>query len=199
MMLPTHAVVGLAIATPVVAISPDLAGAALSGGLLGGIIPDLDMYFGHRKTLHYPTGYSLLSLPAVGGAALWPTQVSVGLAFVLLAAAVHCQMDRYGGGLELKPWEGTSDRAVYDHVRGEWREPKRWIPYDGSPQDLLLLLAVAAPLLVVLDDPFRLIVAAAVVISTIYVALRRWLAALAPTVFGYVPEWLASYVPERYR
>ena len=199
MMLPTHAIVGLAIATPLVVVAPDLAPAALAGGLFGGIFPDLDLYSGHRKTLHFPTGYLLAVLPAVGLAALAPRAATVGLAFFILGAAAHCQMDRFGGGLELRPWEGRSEQAVYDHVRGEWRRPKRWVPYDGSPRDLLLLSAVAVPLLVVLERPFRLVVGLALVVGIVYVGLRQWLASIAPVVFGYVPGWLADYVPDRYQ
>jgi len=198
-MLPTHAMVGLAIATPLAVLAPDLAPTALAGGLLGGVFPDLDLYSGHRKTLHFPTGYLLAVLPAVGLAALVPAPAAVGLAFFILGAAAHCQMDRFGGGLELRPWEGGSERAVYDHVRGEWRRPKRWIPYDGSPRDLLLLSTVAVPLLVVLDTPFRLVVGLALLVGGVYVGLRRRLAAIAPVVFGLVPEVLSEYVPDRYR
>jgi len=199
MMLPTHAIVGLAIATPLVVVAPDLAPAALAGGLFGGIFPDLDLYSGHRKTLHFPTGYLLAVLPAVGLAALAPRAVTVGLAFFILGAAAHCQMDRFGGGLELRPWEGRSEQAVYDHVRGEWRRPKRWVPYDGSPRDLLLLSTVAIPLLVVLENPFQLVVGLALGVGIVYVGLRQWLASIAPLVFGYVPGWLADYVPDRYQ
>jgi len=199
MMLPTHAIIGLAIATPMVALAPDLAPAALAGGLAGGIFPDLDLYSGHRKTLHFPTAYLFAILPATAVAVLIPQPAAIGFAFFVGGAAAHCQMDRFGGGLELKPWEGGSERAVYDHVRGEWRRPKRWIPYDGSPHDLLLLSTVAVPLLVVLDSPFRLVVGLALLIGVLYVGLRRRLAAIAPVVFGLVPDRLSQYVPERYR
>lgn len=199
MMLPTHAVVGLAIATPLVTLAPDLAPAALTGGLFGGIFPDLDLYSGHRKTLHFPTGYVVAAVPAAGIALLAPGPITVGFACFAFGAVAHCRMDRYGGGLELEPWEETSDRAVYDHARGEWREPKRWIPYDGSPRDLLLLTAVAVPLLVTLAWPFRGVVGLALLTGVLYVILRQRLAALAPVVFGYVPEWLSAYVPDRYQ
>lgn len=199
MMLPTHAMVGLAIAVPLVTLAPDLAPAALAGGLLGGIFPDLDLYSGHRKTLHYPTIYLLAALVAVGLTVLVPIPATAGLAFFLLGAAAHCQMDRFGGGLELRPWEGTSEQAVYDHVRGQWRRPKRWIPYDGSPHDLLLLSTVSVPLFVLLDGPFRLLVGVALLVGIVYVGLRQWLASIAPVVFSYVPGWLAAYVPDRYQ
>ena len=199
MMLPTHAVVGLAIAAPLMVLAPDLAPAALAGGLAGGIFPDLDMYAGHRKTFHYPTLFPVLTLPAALLAVVYPHPAVVGGAFLLAGAAAHCQMDRFGGGLELRPWEGNSEKAVYDHVRGRWRQPKRWIAYDGSPQDLALLTAVSLPLVVVLPDPFRAIVALAWLIGAVYTLLRRRLALIAPVVFGYAPQWLAQYVPERYR
>lgn len=198
MMLPTHALVGLALAAPLAVYAPEFAPAALLGALIGGILPDLDMYAGHRKSLHYPTGYPLAAVPGVLAAALWPTPATAFLAMGLLAAAAHCRMDVYGGGLELRPWEGTSDRAVYDHVRGEWLAPRRLVAYDGSPGDLALAAFVGAPLLVVLDGGFATVVAGALGVATAYVLLRRHLADLAPTVFGRVPEPLSGYVPERY-
>jgi len=192
-------VVGLAIAAPLVRFAPELAPVALAGGLAGGIFPDLDMYAGHRKTLHYPTVFAILTLPAALLAVVSPQPAVVGGAFFIFGAAAHCQMDRFGGGLELRPWEGNSEKAVYDHVRGRWRRPKRWIPYDGSPHDLALLTAVSLPLLFILDESFRSIVGLALVVGGVYVGLRRRLALIAPVVFGYAPKWLVEYVPERYR
>nr|WP_218818939.1 metal-dependent hydrolase [Halorubrum vacuolatum] len=198
-MLPTHAVVGLALAAPLLVLAPDLSTAALTGALLGSVFPDLDLYAGHRRTLHYPVIYTALAVPAAVAAFVIASPLVVGIAAFLVGAAVHCRMDRYGGGLELRPWEGTSEKAVYDHVRGRWRRPKRWIEYDGSPGDLLLLASLGVPLLFVLEGPFRLVVVVCLAVGTIYVVLRRRLAAIAPTVFAYVPDRLARYVPERYR
>jgi len=179
--------------------APDIAPAALAGGLVGGMFPDLDLYSGHRKTLHFPTGYLLAALPAAALAVLVQSPIAVGFAFFIFGAAAHCQMDRLGGGLELRPWEGSSEKAVYNHVRGEWHRPMRWVPYDGSPQDLALLSMVALPLLNVLETPFRPVVGLALGVGIVYVALRQWLASIAPVVFGYVPAPLVEYVPDRYR
>lgn len=198
MMLPTHAVVGLAIATPLLAFAPELAPAALAGALVGSLLPDLDLYAGHRRTLHYPTIYPLLAVPVVVAAAGAATPWLVAAAFLLVGAALHCRMDRYGGGLELRPWEATSDQAVYDHVDGRWRAPKRWIRYDGAPEDVLLATLLGVPLWVVLEGPFRWLVGAALLIGWLYGLLRRRLATVAPLVFGAVPESVAEYVPARY-
>lgn len=198
-MLPTHAVVGLAVAAPLLLFAPGQATAALTGALIGGVLPDLDLYAGHRRSLHYPSGYTLAVLPIGAAAAIFRTPILVALAFLLVAAALHCRMDRYGGGLELRPWEGTSERAVYDHLRGRWRRPKRWIRYDGSLEDVLLLAVLAVPLAVVLPIPFQWVAVGALVVGVSYWLLRRWLATLAPTVFEKVPEPVSEYVPERYR
>ncbi len=199
MMLPTHALVGMALALPVALWAPEFAPVALLAGLLGGVFPDLDLYAGHRRTLHYPTLYSIAFVPTALVALVIPSPVTVGLAVGLAAAAAHCRMDVYGSGLELRPWEGNSERAVYDHVRGEWIRPRRLVSYDGSPADLALSAVVAVPLFMLAVDPFPLVVAVALLVGVVYTLLRRYLAELAPAVFAYVPGPLSQYVPERYR
>lgn len=199
MMLPTHAVVGLAIATPIAVLAPELAPAALLGGLLGGILPDLDMYVGHRRTLHFPTGYSLLALPTIILALVRPDPALVGFALLLASAALHCRMDRYGGGLELRPWEATSERAVYDHVLGRWHRPKRWIRYDGAPEDLLATVGVGVPLLFLLDPPFRWIVGGAIAVGVAYTVLRRHLLPIGRAICARLPSPIAGRVPARYQ
>ena len=116
-----------------------------------------------------------------------------------VGAALYCRMDRYGGGLELHPREATSERAVYDHARGRWRAPKRWIRYHGAPEDVLLMLVLGVPLAIVLEAPVRWLVVVALAVGVTYGVLRRRLAAFAPVVFATVPEPLADQVPERYR
>lgn len=198
-MLPTHALAGLAVAVPLLWIAPEFSTAALVGGFVGGVLPDLDMYAGHRRTLHYPILYPIVAVPLVGLAVVFTTTTTVGLAFVAVGAAVHCRMDIFGGGLELRPWEGTSDRAVYDHVNRTWRMPRRWIAYDGSPKDLAVAFGIGVPLLVVLDGYFLILTAVCLFVATVYVVLRRRLAAIAPTVFRLVPDRFSAYVPDRYR
>jgi hypothetical protein len=198
MMLPTHALSGMVLALPVALANPELSGIAFAAGLLGGILPDLDMYVGHRKTLHYPYYYSVTAAVAVPLALAVPSAPTVAPAVFLVAAAVHSVADVFGGGLELRPWEGTSDRAVYDHYNGRWVAPRRWIQYDGSPSDFLCSLALAVLLLSHVEGPLRLFVFVAVAVGGVYVILRRRLATVAQRVVTLLPEMLHSHVPARY-
>lgn len=203
MMLPTHALGGMALGLVAAAIVPEFAGIAVVAGLLGGIFPDFDLYAGHRKTLHYPVYYSALTVGAlvVAAAALGP--LTVGAVLFLLGAAVHSVADAFGGGLELRPWEASSDRAVYDHYRRRWIKPRRWVSYDGSPGDLLLSITLAVPLLLALDGELRGIVVGSLVVGMSYAAVRRFLPTAADLLIGgilipHLPVRLVERIPERY-
>jgi hypothetical protein len=199
MMLPTHALVGMALALPVALGVPEFAPAALAAGFLGGAFPDLDLYAGHRKTLHYPVYYSALVPPALVATALVPSPATVAAGAFLLAAATHSVADVFGSGLELRPWEGESRRAVYDHHRDRWIAPRAWIRYDGAPEDLLLATVVALPLLAVVEGPFTFLVAGGLAVATVYAAVRRALPPIAERLVAALPPWTTPYLPDRYR
>ncbi|MFD1569732.1 metal-dependent hydrolase [Halorubrum laminariae] len=199
MMLPTHVLGGMLLAAPLVRVAPEFATVGFVAGFLGGLFPDLDMYVGHRKSLHYPVYYTAVSGIALVAAVLSPSAVTVALALFLLGAAVHSVADMYGGGLELRPWEGTSDRAVYDHYRKRWVAPRRGVRYDGAVEDLALSVGLSLPLLVLLDGPLRLTVVATLAVAVTYTALRRHLAELAAYVISLVPAAATPYLPDRYK
>ena len=198
-MLPTHVLAGMLLAAPLVRVAPELAPVGFAAGFLGGLLPDLDMYTGHRKTLHYPVYYSVLSVPALLAAVLAPSALTVGVALFILGAAFHSVADMYGGGLELRPWEGTSDRAVYDHHRETWIAPRRGVRYDGAVEDLALSVGLAAPLLLLVVGPLRQVVIGTLVVAAVYTLLRRRLAEIAAAVIPLLPSSLDPYLPERYR
>jgi hypothetical protein len=204
MMLPTHALGGMALGLAVGAAVPEFGAVAVAAGLLGGVFPDLDLYAGHRKRLHFPVYYSALAPAALAAAALAPGVATVAGASFVLGAAVHSVADAFGGGLELRPWEASSDRAVYDHYRGRWVAPRRWVRYDGSPGDLLLSVVIAVPLSVALDGVLLGVVAACLAVGAVYAAVRRLLPAVVDALVAGVlaprlPDRLLERVPERYR
>ena len=201
-MLPTHALGGMALALPFALANPEFAGVALVAGLAGGVLPDLDLYAGHRKTLHFPVYYSALAAVAIPAALLVPTAATVALTFVLLGAAVHSVSDAFGGGLELRPWEATSERAVYDHYRGRWVGPRRWVRYDGAPEDFLLSAALAVPLMVVLGPVLRRVVVSTLAVAAVYAVVRRVLPEVAVSLVDalarVLPDAVLARVPARY-
>ncbi|MFC7323480.1 metal-dependent hydrolase [Halorubrum rutilum] len=198
MMLPTHVLAGMLLAAPLARVAPELATVGFVAGFLGGLFPDLDMYTGHRKALHYPVYYSAAAVAALVVALAAPSAVTVAAALFLLGAALHSVSDVYGGGLELRPWEGNSDRAVYDHHRKRWVAPRAGVRYDGAPEDLALAVGLSLPLLVLVDGPLRLVVFGTLLVAAVYAAFRRHLAELAALVIPLVPAALTPYLPDRY-
>lgn len=198
-MATTHVILGVAVATLSFVFAPEYAVVAAIAGGAGGLFPDLDLYKGHRKTLHFPVYYSAAAFPALGIAVIYPTPWTVGSAFFIAGAAVHASLDVFGGGLELRPWRATSDRAVYDHFHQRWLAPKRLVRYDGAPEDLGLAVLLGGPIIVLHDPPVTSLVLFALGISIGYVLLRRRLADLAATIARVLPSQLTPYVPARYR
>ena len=99
MMATTHAAAGVCLVAPLLFLSPDLAVPAALGAMLGGVVPDLDLFVGtHRRTLHYPMLGWLPAALAVGAAALAPNPGSVAAAGFLVAFAFHALSDVLGAG-----------------------------------------------------------------------------------------------------
>ncbi|EMA37355.1 hypothetical protein [Halobiforma nitratireducens] len=198
MMATTHALWGMALALPVLVAAPEYAPVAFVAGLVGGLAPDLDLYAGHRKTLHYPVYGTVAAILALALAVLSPSTATVALAVGLAAAALHAGSDIFGSGLELRPWEGNSERAVYSHYHGRWLRPRRLVRYDGSPEDLALAGLAAAPIVLAGDAVFAILSLVLLGISAVYVLLRRRLAALAVRLARLLPPTVRAYVPPRY-
>jgi len=174
MMSPTHIVAGPVLALPVTLLAPELAVDAALAAVCGGVFPDLDLLAGeHRKTLHFPVLAWVPTAPAVLGAVLAPSPWTVAAAWFLLAAAVHAVVDVFGGGYALKPWKGGSERGVYSHRDGRWLRPRRWVRYDGSPEDAAIAVALAVPGVVLYEEPVPTLVAGALVVAAVYVTLRK--------------------------
>lgn len=197
-MATTHALIGGAVVVLLTRFAPELTPIAVTAALAGGVFPDLDLYANHRKTLHFPVYYWIPATLAMLVVAFMPTTTTVAIAAFILAAAVHSTMDVFGGGLELRPWLGTSDRAVYDHYRRHWIRPRRWIRYDGAPADFLLGAVGAVPVVAVTDGPLRTIVLGAVVVSGVYALVRKRLPDLATVIASNLPKPLRTHVPDRF-
>jgi len=174
MMGTTHAGVGVSGAAVLALYAPELAGGAALAAVVGGFLPDADMFLGtHRRTLHHPVGYTLLAVPALTVAVLIPGPVTVALAALLGTAALHALTDPLGPGDQLRPWRGTSEKGVFCHVTGEWIPPRWWVRYDGAPEDLALTVLLAVPGLLTFTGTVRAVVAGLVVAGAGYALVRK--------------------------
>ncbi|WP_435124153.1 metal-dependent hydrolase [Halobaculum sp. D14] len=200
MMATTHALAGVLVGLAALAVAPGAGPVVVLAAALGGVAPDVDLLGAHRKTLHFPGYNAVAALLAVAVAALAPSTTTVALAAFLAAAGLHAVSDLFGGDLELRPWELAGDRAVYEHVRGRWHPPRRWIRYDGAPEDAFLALALALPAYAALDGVAQQAVVALAAVSVVYAALRRslvdhgrWLVRrLPPRFLRLIPETLIA-------
>ena len=106
--------------------------------VVGGLSPDLDLVARHRRTLHYPLVFPLITLVS------FTLFLAMGLAAGLLsgilfgAAALHVLSDLLGGSAEQAPWDPATEFGVYNHVLDRWHRPRRVVQYSGSPGDFLL-------------------------------------------------------------
>lgn len=178
-MATTHALAGVTLAVPLLIVAPEVATIALLAGCIGGLWPDLDVSFNHRRTLHFPVLYPACAVFCLCLALRWPSMWTIALATATAAAALHTTMDILGGGLELRPWQATSDLGVYSHVHGRWIRPRRWIRYDGAPEDLAVVSILAVPPLLISPDTLQAIIVVLVAISAVYVVARKRVATIA--------------------
>jgi len=179
MMAPTHVLAGVATASALAATAPEYATLGALAAAAGGVAPDLDALAGtHRRTLHFPIYGSVAAVAALAVAAPSPAPVTVALACFLGGTALHAAMDALEGGREIRPWDRTTDRAVYSHFHGRWLRARRLIRYDGAPEDLLLAALLAVPGLALFEGPVRWLCVACLVIAVPYALLRRRVPAL---------------------
>lgn len=198
MMATTHALAGMLLGGVVAVLAPEYTAVAILAGGAGGVFPDLDLYSAHRKTLHYPVYYSLLAVFTTTVALVAPSPLTVAIELFVLAAALHSVMDAFGGGLELRPWRGVSDRAVYDHFHGRWVAPRRWVRYDGAPEDLLLATALGVAGVLVSPATMDPYIAGAVGLSAAYALIRKPLVAVTEWLVASIPEAYLARIPERF-
>lgn len=197
-MVFTHVLVGIFVGAISAVLFPGFTAAAVAGGALGGLFPDLDMVFVHRRTLHFPVLFNVAGLVAVALAVLSPGTVTLFASVFLLAAGLHSLMDTLGGGKEMRPWRETDERAVFNHVSGQWITPRRLI-YDGSIPDLAIAILVGGLAAYVLPGGYSSLVIGLLVVASTYTVLRRWVTRVISEDFDTFSEYIQYKLRATYR
>jgi hypothetical protein len=87
-----------------------------------------------------------------------------------------------------------SERGVYDHFNGRWIRPRRWVRYDGAPEDLLLTAALAAPA-VGYDPRSQAVVLAFLAVSVVYATLRKRIVDVGERLVDCLPASVRARLP----
>lgn len=62
---------------------------------------------------------------------------------------------------------------MYLHPRNRWLAPKRWVRYDGAPEDLVLTGVLSVPGLLLFEGPVRTLTVAGLVVGVVYTVVRK--------------------------
>jgi hypothetical protein len=173
MMISTHVLMGANLGLIIGMFEPSLGTAAIAAGVLGSIIPDLDMMAEHHRTLHRPFQF----LGVTGALYLIFTATASNLAaftlFTAAAASLHSFSDILSQGKTKHPEVKKDERAVYNHLGNKWMKPKRIIN-EASSRDLAATTILAIPLLTLLDGGFAYLTVLAVTFGCAQHFLRDW-------------------------
>jgi hypothetical protein len=169
MMLATHALVGGFLGLFFLPFGSAFASQAVLVGMLGSVIPDLDMIAEHRETLHRP--FQMLAVFSLFAVifAFYPLHQVVLVAIFAFSMSLHCFMDVLSNGKTMRPLENPDDRAVYNHVSERWIKPKRFV-LEGSFPDILLTVFFGAALITALPD-YALLFAGVIASGLFYTGL----------------------------
>ena len=185
-MLPTHISIGLILFLLISNIYKDYSSLILLASVIGSIFPDLDMiYMKHRKTLHPIFIYLFLSILFLLMASIINNLYIILLFVIFLASFIHTLFDIFGTGAEKYPWKHNNNDAIYSYLLQKWIQGRRYIAYDGSPMDLLLLLCCSI-LFIEYNDiiEYNIIIYICILIGLIYTLLRKRL----PKIENYLYE-----------
>jgi len=173
-MSPTHVGAGLVVATAVATFEPAVGAAAAVGAVVGGALPDVDLFVGeHRKSLHFPVLGWVPALVATAWALAAPSALAWGVAVGLVAFALHAASDVLGAGEELRPWERTNPYAVYCHACGRWLRARYVVRYDGAPEDVVATGVLVVPAALVFEGPVWWAAVGLVAVGALYAVLRK--------------------------
>lgn len=199
MMAFTHLFMSLALAalvSPLVSeyVAPPV---VLVTAVIGGLAPDLDLFARHRRTLHYPIYFPLLTLVAVGSFVATGVTAALVLMVFFAATTLHVFSDLLGGSAERTPWDPVTEFGVYNHVLGRWHRPRRLVQYSGSPGDLLLgigfgLVALFSPVTAPTMDTAIVVLA---VVAAGYTLVRKHLSSVTSLGARVFPKRMRRLVP----
>ena len=174
MMLPTHVLIGGLSALSISALVSQPQTWLIIVGMTAAILPDLDIFIEHRKTLHRPKEYIIglglfSSIFFLNGSSL-----SLYLTVFFLGLISHIILDLLAYGKTMNPDLKEDGRCMYDHLSSKWIKPLK-IAKPGSKKDLILGTIASIPLLLTENTIIIYISISNIVIGTLFVYMMEWI------------------------
>lgn len=129
---------------------------AVGAGAVSGFLPDLDMLWEHRRTLHRPIQYLVAGTILVGSFLITRNGFLAMVSTLFLGASLHGFMEILTNGKTKRPHKKPDKRGVYNHVSGRWIRAE-YAVVGSSGRDLFLTIVPSLVLLAGLGDALRLI------------------------------------------
>ncbi|MFB6213611.1 MAG: hypothetical protein ABEJ07_03565 [Candidatus Nanohaloarchaea archaeon] len=150
----------------------------LTALITGSLFPDLDMKRRHRRDLHYPVIYPVLT------AFSFLAGNAVAKAF-FLAASAHCLMDILGNDVDVYTGEGREDSekgAVFNHLTQKWIDGRYLVKIDGGARDLGMLASLVLLHLLYAEPPLVYLGPAAFALGAVYNLIREDVERIFPDI-----------------
>ena len=167
MMLSTHLLIGGVLGLWPLFFMPEFLTVSVLAGIVMSAFPDLDLFHHHRRSLHRPFQYLILTAAAAVALILNPYLYTVVLFSSLAGMTAHSLCEILSSGMTMRPEEEPDDRAVYDHIRDRWIAPRRYILF-GESKDLILTVIAGTILLNVFSGFMKLVLSGVIVFGIIH-------------------------------
>lgn len=193
MMLPTHIVMGGFIGLALSIIDPTTLSLYIYIGMIAGVIPDVDIFLEHRKTLHRPLEYLLVFTTLIFTYALFQLNSILVVAALFGSMSIHCISELFGQGKTMNPDLKTDDRCVYNHLAQNWLKPKRVVKV-ASIRDLMILMVFSIPLMFYASMPIFIVTISVLGSGVLMVLLNDWLTKNLLSDYDRFSEALQEYI-----
>lgn len=188
MIFPTHVLVGGfvgAVISAFVAVNPL---PIVFMGMVAALLPNLDLFMEHRKTLHRPFQYAVVSIVLLGLVAFRPHPGVVALATVFTSLALHSWLKSLTEGQGLREDAMDAERAVYDHIRDQWMSARELTPMGGIPD---VVIGLSAGFLAITFAPeSAVLIVPVMAVSVVFAATRKRIVTRIPDRFTTLSEFV---------
>lgn len=193
MMIFSHALLGGITGMIALLVAPGQLETAIWAGMIGGLVPDMDMLLDHRRSLHFPVFGTISMLLFLASVLLLPSEVILVCAAFVTGMVFHSLTDILGEGRVMRHWKDKDHRAAYDHLRKQWITPRRLIK-TGDPEDLFIAAVSAFIIVSVVQGLLSVVTTLLVIGALVFTIMFRPAAAYVSEDHQSIEAWIKHHL-----